>query len=296
MGTSPSDPLGAPHHSDWLTLFSQVGQSLVAAIDLEQLLADIMAFTAEAMDSAAAAVLLVDEQTHELVFAAGRGRGAEIRRQRIGRDEGIAGWVAAHGQPVVSNAAARDPRFDRQVDVRTGFLTHSIVAVPLQVKGKTIGVLEVLNKNSERGFDEADLQAVSAIAAQAAVVVENARLLKSVCEEQDRLIRAQENVRHEVARELHDGLMQLLASISMGLEGLEMFLRMRPDALPGELERLRDMARQAAREARMVLFGLRPLILETQGLIPALRSYVDHLNESRNFAVRLTLNTAQEEL
>jgi signal transduction histidine kinase len=276
-----------------LGLFYQVGQSLATTIDLYQLLEDIMELAASVMNSAASSLMLIDKETNQLIFEVTHGSGSEALRQeqiRIGLDEGIAGWVATHCQSVVVNDVTQDPRFSRRVDVRTGFLTRSIAAVPLQVKGQIIGVLEVLNKNSEEGFDDEDLQIMSTIAAQAAIAIENARLLQSVREEKERTIRAEESIRHEVARNLHDGPVQLLAAISMGLNHLEQLLQFRPEAALGELSALHKLARQATREARLVLFQLRPVILETQGLIPTLRTYVEQLNETEKFTTHLAVD------
>jgi signal transduction histidine kinase len=273
-----------------LSLFYQVGQSLATTVELDRLLADIMEVSANVMNSAASSIMLIDEETDELVFEVSHGSGSEALRQqrlRIGLDEGIAGWVATHGQPIVVNDVTKDPRFSRRVDARTGFLTRSIAAVPLRVKGKIIGVLEVLNKHSEDGFDDEDLQLMSTIAAQAAIAIENARLLRSVREEQERIIEAQESIRREVARDLHDGPVQLLAAISMSLDHLGRLLQFRPEAALEELEALHNMVGHATREARLVLFQLRPIMLETQGLVPTLRNYVAQLDEAEQFSIHL---------
>jgi len=171
--------------------------------------------------------------------------------------------------------------------VRTGFLTQSIAAVPLKIKGRTIGVLEVLNKFSGAGFDTEDLRLLTSIGAQAAIAIENARLYTSLREERDSIIQAQENVRRELARNLHDGTVQMLSAISMSIDHLQRLMEVKPEAARSELDALRKLVHQAAREARVVLFELRPIILETQGLIPTLVSYVEQLNETEDFAVHL---------
>jgi signal transduction histidine kinase len=176
-------------------------------------------------------------------------------------------------------------RFSRQVDARTGFLTQSILAVPMQIRGKTIGVLEVLNKYDEEGFDEEDLRLLLTLAAESAIAIENARLIQQLREERDRILTAQEEVRRDVNRRLHDGTVQLLAAIGMGIDHVERLLQLKPDAVYAELEALRKLTRQATREARMLLFELRPLILESQGLVVALQRYVEQLRENETFQV-----------
>jgi signal transduction histidine kinase len=269
-----------------LGLFYQVGQALVTNFDLNEFLANTMQLATDVIDAGASSLMLIDEEQRDLVFEVSHGeRGDMLRRQHIPIEEGIAGWVARQGRPAVANDARADPRFSTRVDVRTGFLTQSIAAVPLKIKGRTIGVLEVLNKYSGGGFDVEDLRLLTSIAAQAAIAIENARLYASLRREHDHIIQAQEDVRRELARNLHDGTVQMLSAISMSIEHLQRLLKLKPEAAFGELDALRNLVHQAAREARMVLFELRPIILETQGLVPTLESYVKQLNEAEDFVV-----------
>ncbi len=268
-----------------LDLIYKIGQGLVSTLEVDKLLATIMEESANALDAAAASIMLIDEKRQELVFEAHSPGRLPLRKQRIGLHEGIAGWVARHGKPTIANNVNADPRFSRNVDVRTGFLTLSIAAVPIQMKGKTVGVLEVLNKHARSGFTEEDLHLMSAIAAQAAIALENARLYQSLREERDKIIKAQEEVRKELSRNLHDGTIQQLSAISMNLEYAKKLLQHDPQAAHEELTNIQKLANKAAREARLLLFELRPIILETQGLLPTLEQYVTQLNENENFVV-----------
>lgn len=271
-------------------VFHRVGQALVTNFDLDKLLSDTMQLAADVIDAGAASLMLIDEEHQELVFEVSHGsRGPMLRQQRIPLDEGIAGWVARNGYPVIVNDARTDPRFSHRVDVRTGFLTQSIAAVPLKIKGRVIGVLEVLNKYSGTGFNEEDVRLMSSIAAQAAIAIENARLYQQVRQERDFIIKAQEDVRRELARKLHDGPVQLLSAISMSLDHLERLNEVKPEAVHNEINALRNLVRQATRDARNVLFELRPIILETQGLVAALEEYVNQLCNSEKLAVHLKL-------
>lgn len=271
-----------------ISLFYQVAQSLASTFDLDKVLEDTMQLATAVLNAGAAALMLVQEESGELVFEYTCGEmGDVLRRQRTPLDEGIAGWVATHGEPVIVNDVHSDPRFSPLVDTRTGFLTRSVVCVPIQIRGKTIGVLEVLNKRSEGGFDDEDLSLMITTANQAAIAIENARLYQSLREERDRIIQAQENVRRQVARNLHDGTVQFLSAISMGIDHLERLLELKPEAARSELEALRALTAQAMQQARLALFELRPLILETQGLLPALEAYVQQLQSSEEFNVHL---------
>jgi signal transduction histidine kinase len=200
-----------------------------------------------------------------------------LRRYHTGLDSGIAGWVATHGEPAIVNDVTQDERFSREVDARTGFLTQSVICVPLQIRKRTIGVLEVLNKISEEGFTEDDLRLLSTLAAQAAVAIENARLYRNLREERDKIIRAQEKARRELARDLHDSTVQSVSSLAMHIDYIRRLLEREPEKAIEELEQLQAKAIQASAEARTLLFKLRPIVLETQGLVRALEAYVEHL-------------------
>jgi signal transduction histidine kinase len=276
----------ALHRLNQMSVFYQVGQALVTTFDINRLLSDTMQLAANVIDAGASSIMLIDEEKKELVFEITHGsRSQMLRQQRIPLDEGIAGWVARHGHPVIANNARTDPRFSHRVDVRTGFLTQSIAAVPLKIKGRMIGVLEVLNKYSGDGFDQEDIQLMSSIAAQAAIAIENARLYQQVRQERDQIIKAQEEVRWEIARNLHDGPVQLLSAISMNLDHLERLNQVNPEAVAAEIGALRELVKKATREARTVLFELRPVILETQGLVAALERYIEHLKNTERFTI-----------
>ncbi len=271
-----------------LTLFYQVAQSMASTFDQGKVLENAMQLATAVLDASASALMMVDEERGELVFEYACGElGKVLRKQRTALDEGIAGWVATHGVPVVINDVKRDARFSPLVDTRTGFLTQSVVCVPIQLRGRTIGVLEALNKRSEAGFDSEDLNLMVTTANQAAIAIENARLYQSLRDERDRIIQAQEDVRRQVARNLHDGTVQFLSAISMGIDHMERLLEFKPEAAKSELEALRALTRQATQQARLALFELRPLILETQGLIPALEAYAQQLEDGEEFDVHL---------
>ena len=96
---------------------------------------------------------------------------------RLKMGEGVAGWVAQTGEATIVNDAARDPRFARKVDTRTQFQTRSILCAPLVSRGRTIGVVEIMNKLGGR-FTRADLALVLMLVEPCAIAIENAMLFQ----------------------------------------------------------------------------------------------------------------------
>jgi signal transduction histidine kinase len=271
-----------------LSLFYQVAQVMASTYELDKVVGDTLELAMAMLDASAAALLMIDEEKQELLHAFTHGdRGDFMRGRRTKLGQGLPGWVASHGKPLIANDAHNDPRSSVTVDTWIGIPNRSVVCVPVQNRGKTIGVLQVLNKRSQAGFDAEDLSLMIMAANQAAIAIENNQLYQNLRDEQDRIIQAQENVRRQVARNLHDGTVQFLSAISMGIDHLERLLGIKPEAAKSELEALRDLTRQATKQARMALFELRPLILETQGLVPALEAYVQQLQDNEAFDAHL---------
>ncbi|RME97912.1 MAG: GAF domain-containing protein [Chloroflexi bacterium] len=269
------------HRVHQLSVFYDVGQALVTTFDINKLLLDTMELAANLIDAGASSIMLVDEEKKELVFRVSHGARAEmVRQQRIPIDEGIAGWVASNGRPVIANDARTDDRFSHRVDVRTGFLTQSIAAVPLKVKGKIIGVLELLNKYSGQGFTQDDVQLMSFIATQAAIAIENARLYNQLREERDKILKGQETAYRNISSSLHDGTLQYLSAIRLGLDHIyNLSRKASPEVMQNQIAALRNLVNQATRNARSLLFEFHPPILETRGLVSACRYYIEQLRQ-----------------
>ncbi|NOZ28945.1 MAG: GAF domain-containing sensor histidine kinase [Chloroflexi bacterium] len=273
-----------------LTLFYDIGQKLTSTLDLSQVLHETTELAASVLEADASTLMLVDEQTQELVFEIPTGSaGGVLRQQRIPITQGIAGWVATHGTSVICNDTASDQRFNSLVDAMTGYNTRSVLCVPLQVKGRIIGVLEVLNKRQPEGFNQQDLEWLSTLGAQAAIAIENARLYEDLRREQERILRVQEQERHALAQDLHDGPTATLGAMIMSLDTARRLAKTDPERLEEELEYLFNLARSANRELRQKLFELRPVILQTRGLLAALRFYANQLQDTIRFELSLDL-------
>lgn len=134
----------------------------------------------------AASVLLLDDEADELVFEAISGTGQEeLVGMRFPSSTGIAGWVVVTGQPLVVDDLAADPRFARATAEQTGYVPHALVAVPLIVDERVIGVLEVLDRPTDRPFGLSDMSLLTQFAHQAALALD---LLRSARRTQEALI------------------------------------------------------------------------------------------------------------
>jgi GAF domain-containing protein/FixJ family two-component response regulator len=161
-----------------LTALYEVGQALAATLDPDDLLNVILREACRVLDVNEASFFLLDEQSGELVFRAGTGEWAEtLIGVRLAPGQGIAGWVAEHGEPLLVHEAQTDPRFSLVFDKITGLVTESVLCVPLMIKGRVIGVVEALNKPGAC-FTDDDLALLRPLAASAAVSVENAQLFE----------------------------------------------------------------------------------------------------------------------
>jgi GAF domain-containing protein len=141
--------------------------------DLNRLLKRIVYEAVRIVDAIDGSLLLVDEEEQELVFVAVR---SELRDRLLGHriplDTGIAGWVAMHQEPVIANDVHQDERFSSIVDKKTQFTTQSLLAVPLVSRKKALGVIELVNKFSDKPFDERDIETLSLLAPVAATAID----------------------------------------------------------------------------------------------------------------------------
>lgn len=156
---------------------------LNSLLNLPELLNAIMASATELLDAETSSLMMLDEATNEFTFEVATGEsGEEVKQLRVPADQGIAGWVLRHNQPAVIDDVRNDPRFYGQIDQSSGFQTRSMLAVPLRIRDQTIGVVEVINKQGGQAFSERDRELAAALAAQAAVAIDNARLYQKLAD------------------------------------------------------------------------------------------------------------------
>ncbi len=283
---------------DWLqglTLVEEIGQHLSSTLNLDEVLALLLKRVTEALDAEDGSILLTEELSGDLIFQISLGSiSEEIKPFRIPKGEGIAGEVALTGVPIRVDNAQKDKRHFKQIDIDTGFLTKTILCVPLLTRQKVIGVIEVFNKRSGPFTDE-DQVILSSIANFAAIAIENARLHQSVLAERDRVVQTQEEISRKLQRDLHDGPTQLVAAIQMNLDFAKQALKQDPALVEKELDEMMELAKKATHQMRTLLFELRPLVLETQGLEAALRTFLKRRQKDERTALHLTVTSTRHD-
>jgi signal transduction histidine kinase len=193
--------------------------------------------------------------------------------------EGVAGWVADHGQPVVivDNKAA-DPRY-RYIPALRGEEFTSMLSVPVVTPmGHLVGVLNV-HTRLRREFTPADVELLRTVAGLVAGAIENARLHRRLAEREEalerfaeRMVEWQEHERRRMAGEIHDGISQRIVSLFFHLSAAADAIPGSPGVAAEQVARAQELAGAALDETRSAIAGLRPPVLDDLGLAASLES------------------------
>lgn len=155
---------------------NEIARSITSTLDLDPLLQEIMRSAVDILECEAGSLLMVDEGSGESVFEVAIGPvGAELVGQRVPPGAGLVGKAVANGEAIIQNDVRRSTEWFN-TDKETGYSTQDLLVVPMRVKDRVLGVLEVLNKRDRSPFTHKDQELLSAFAAQAVVAIENARL------------------------------------------------------------------------------------------------------------------------
>jgi NtrC-family two-component system sensor histidine kinase KinB len=155
---------------------SKAGEALKLPFLLEELVVEVQ----NRIGCEGASILLLNEETGKLEFKVTEGeKSAEIKKLYADPKEGVAGWVFRKGEPLVVNDTESDDRFSNRFDNSTGFSAKSILAVPLEVGERAVGVFELINKK-QGGFSREDVGIVISYASTVTVAIENIELYKSL--------------------------------------------------------------------------------------------------------------------
>ena len=162
-----------------LTALTEASMAINSVMNTDRLLEQILELSREVMTAEASSLLVLEPETGKLQFVVARGTaGPTLKSTTVDLGQGIAGWVAQTGEPLLIADAYQDARFDPSYDQLTSFRTRSILTVPIVIKGAIAGVVQVINKVSAEAFDERDLHLFQSFASMASIALENARLFE----------------------------------------------------------------------------------------------------------------------
>lgn len=219
------------------------------------------------------AVLLFEGD--QMVIAEGRGLSPADRRVVFYAEEGGLAHALSSGQPQLIADPFRDFELKRLLALQT---CQAALILPLMRGMQIFGVMLFAHPQAEF-FTPERCDLLEMISHQVVVAIQNARLFEEVEEEKNRILSAQEETRKKLARDLHDGPTQLVSGIVTRAQIAAKMLQRQPQELPEELKRIEDLARRATQELRHMLFTLRPLALESEGLAAALEQMAGKMRE-----------------
>lgn len=146
--------------------------------DFNKILNKFLSIVMEAVNSDAASLLLIDKNSGTLYFAAAKGSKIEkLKKYKLALGEGIAGWVAQSGKPILTPDAQKDKRHKKQIGQEIDYIARNILCVPIKFEDEVIGVFEFLNKKTEEPFNDDDLKIVNLFTPYIAAIIKNAQLI-----------------------------------------------------------------------------------------------------------------------
>lgn len=271
-----------------LQTFYAMIETLSATIDYRLVLESTLDLSSNALGSMEdiegliSAVLLFGQ--HDLEVATARGFSAADLRRTFPGESGLLGLVLQSGEPRILAQPGEDEELQQIIALQT---CRTVLALPLLRGLNAYGVI-IFGHPQEGFFTRDRVEVLEMISHQAVIAIQNARLFQDVQQEKERIIASQEETRKKLARDLHDGPTQAVTAIAMRINIARRLWEVNPQEIPGELERVEELARHTTEEIRHMLFTLRPLSLESEGIIPALQQMSDKMKET--FQQNVTLD------
>jgi signal transduction histidine kinase len=247
-------------------LITEVSHSFTSTLELNEVMQQVVRLIQQAFGYYHVAIGLIEAD--EVVYRVGAGVlwddpqfQFKPARLKVGR-EGLSGWVAATGESLLIPEVSLEPRYVWM----QGSQTRSELTVPISVKGKIIGVLDI-QSNQLNNFDHTDLELMQSLANQAGAAIENARLY-----EQAKQVAVLEE-RNRLARELHDSVTQTLYGMTLYAQAAAGQLALgNLEQVAENLREIQDTSQEVLAEMRLLIHELRPPVLEHDGLDVALQA------------------------
>ncbi len=229
------------------------------------------------------AVLLFQGEDNKLRVVTSRRLTRTDEQVSVPGTRGVLGLALKQAEPVFGGDAVRDPELRYFVAFQDA---KSVLAIPLRAGFDNYGVL-VFGSDQPNAFSDEHVELLSAIGTQATIALQNAVLYQNLLNEKERIVDVEEDARKKLSRDLHDGPTQSVAAIAMRVNYIRRLIERQPQQALEELWKVEELARRTTKEIRHMLFTLRPLVLETQGLVAALGQLVEKMRDTHNTEVTL---------
>ena len=263
--------------------------ALNAALNYERVMDMALDLASSAMNDAEAgalvsALLLFDGEELQVVSSRGFLR-TDLNAVIPGR-AGVVEKALSTGQLEIAPDPASDPELGRLLALRKCSVA---VCIPLVVGLEVYGLMLFGHPKADYLAEE-DLEILESIAQQAVVALQNARLYGQLEQEKQRMAEIQEEARHKLARDLHDGPAQSIGAIAMRVNFARRLVNRDAKRASDELYEIEELARRTSKEIRQMLFTLRPLILESEGLRAALKDLSRKFDEMHGQVVQVDVD------
>ncbi|MFW6097976.1 MAG: GAF domain-containing sensor histidine kinase [Chloroflexota bacterium] len=203
--------------------------------------------------------------------------------QLIDGQKGIIAEALGEAEPTVTDAPQEDPELKKLIAFQD---CKTVVCVPLRTGFQIFGAM-VIGARQPVEFEQAHLDLFNSVGDHAVIALQNAKLYQDLKAEKQRIIEADEDARKELARDLHDGPTQSVAAIAMRVNFIRSLISRDPEQAIAELDKVERLARQTSQEIRGMLFTLRPLVLETEGLAAAIEAVISRIEHAHGLPIRL---------
>ena len=197
---------------------------------------------------------------------------------------GVIGKSMAQAEPLITGDVDRDPVLSQFPNFRR---CRTLVCIPLRLRFQIFGVMLIGSEIRFR-IDDDSMDLFLAVADQMVIALQNAQLNQDLDSEKQKLIEAETEARRQLARDLHDGPTQAVSAIAMRLNFVRNLVNHDPEEAIREIEKVEEIAKNTTKDIRGMLFTLRPLVLETEGLGPALETIMERISEETGIVTRLT--------
>lgn len=248
----------------------RVASTLTATLDYQKVIRNVLTEIEAAFEIAVGAVLFFEGTIDSLKIADSEGLTEAERNRHYNTSKGVLKEALAQAQPFLINDEETLKEWRKLLPSLAD--CHTALIMPLRGGYEVYGLLLIASKKTDK-YHESDVQLMVSLTSHTIVAMQNATLYRNLMAERNKMLTAEEEVRHTLARNLHDGPAQAVASFSMQIEFIRRLLKTEPDRATAELVLLGKQAQQTSKEIRTLLYELRPLVLESQGLEAALEQY-----------------------